>query len=230
MSNVRLLTLFRIVWHDDDLVAQSMLFLLAGFTGVAHSISMLANELAINRDVQQRLYEEIRAVHQTLDGKPITYETMQHMKYLDMVVCEVLRRWPFGGAQDRCASKPYVLENSDGTKVQLNVGDAVWLPMYAVHLDAKYFPDPERFDPERFSDANKDSIVSGSFMPFGLGPRNCIGSRFALMEIKAFFIYVLMKFELGKCRKTMDPIRLLPGAMLMQAKDGYWAEFRPRKC
>lgn len=205
-----------------------MQFLLAGFTGVAHSVSLLINELVCNPDIQQRLYEEIADVHKTTNGKPITYEAMQHMKYLDMVVSELLRRWPLGAAQDRVCTKPYVLEKNDGTKVQINVGDGVWLPIYPLQLDAEYFPDPERFDPERFSDERKSSIVNGAYLPFGIGPRNCIGSRFALMEIKAFFVYFLHKFEVVKCAKTMDPIRLTPGSFINMPIDGYWAEIRPR--
>lgn len=218
------------VWEDDDLVAQSMLFLLAGFSAVAHGISFLVLELTNNPNIQQRLYEEIATVAKTMKDKTITYEAMQQMKYLDMVVSEMLRRWSIGAAQDRYVNKPYVLQNSDGTNVQMNIGDGLWIPNYAIHLDPVYFPDPEKFDPERFSDENKANIVPGTYMPFGTGPRNCIGSRFALMEVKAFFVYLLTSFELVKCAKTMDPIVLMPGTnIMMQPKDGYWSEFRPRQ-
>lgn len=207
-----------------------MLFLLAGFNAVGHGVSMLVLELVNNPDIQQRLYEEIEAVLISMDRKTISYEAMQQMKYLDMVVSELLRRWSLGAVQDRYVNKPYIIENSDGNKVQLNVGDGLWIPNYAIHLDPLYFPDPERFDPDRFSDENKDNIVPGTYMPFGTGPRNCIGSRFALMEIKAFFVYLLQSFELVKCAKTMDPIILMNGmTMMIQPKDGYWAELVPRQ-
>lgn len=71
---------------------------------------------------------------------------------------------------DRRVTKPIVLENSDGTKVLLNVGDGVFIPTYALQMDEKYFPDPEKFDPERFSDANKGNINPGAYLPFGIGP------------------------------------------------------------
>lgn len=207
-----------------------MLFLLAGFNAVGHGVSMLVLELVNNPDIQQRLYEEIQAVLISMDRNTISYEAMQQMKYLDMVVSELLRRWSLGAVQDRYVNKPYIIENSDGNKVQLNVGDGLWIPNYAIHLDPLYFPDPERFDPERFSDENKGNIVPGTYMPFGTGPRNCIGSRFALMEIKAFFVYLLQSFELVKCAKTMDPIILMNGmTMMIQPKDGYWAELVPRQ-
>lgn len=58
---------------------------------------------------------------------------------------------------------------------QLNPGDGLWVPIYAIHHDPQYFKDPETFNPERFSDDNKGDIRPFSFMPFGIGPRNCIG-------------------------------------------------------
>lgn len=174
-------------------------------------------------------YQEIDAVHK-LNAETITYEAMQSMKYLDMVVSEMLRRWSIAVTQERYVNKPYVMENTDGTNVQLNVGDGIWIPNYAIQLDPEYFPDPERFDPERFSDENKTNIVAETYVPFGTGPRNCIGSRFALMEIKAFCVYLLHSFKIEKCSKTMDPIVFKTGMnMMSMPKDGFWAEFRLRR-
>lgn len=60
----------------------------------------------------------------------------------------------------------------------MNPGEQLIIPAYAIHRDEKYFPDPECFDPERFSDENKSKIYPGSYIPFGIGPRNCIGTMF----------------------------------------------------
>lgn len=216
-------------WHDDDFVAQCMIFFLAGFNAVSGGISFMAHELACNPKIQQRLFEEISANKNELIGRPLTYETMQKMKYLDMVVSETLRRWALSPASDRYVNKPYVIEKQDGTKVQLNVGDGIWIPTYALHMDPQYFPNPEKFDPERFSDTNKDSIVSGVYSPFGIGPRNCIGSRFALMEMKALFVYLLLDFTIVKCAKTQDPLVLKKGTNFnMEGENGFWAELKPR--
>lgn len=206
-----------------------MIFILAGFNAVSLSVSFMAHELAMNQDVQQRLHEEIASVAGDLAGKPITYETLQQMKYLDMVVSEVLRRWPIGGVQDRLVSKPYELVKRDGSRVQLNVGDGVWVPINGFHMDPLYFADPERFDPERFNEANREKILPGTYLPFGSGPRNCVGSRFALMEMKALFVYLLRDFSLHQCARTMDPIVLKPGAsVIMEPADGFWLELRSR--
>lgn len=61
---------------------------------------------------------------------------------------------------------------------------AQWLfPVYGFHHDSKYFPNPEKFDPERFSDENKHNIIPGTYLPFGIGPRNCIGKKILFYTI-----------------------------------------------
>ena len=59
-----------------------------------------------------------------------------------------------------------------------------WIPIFAIHRDEKFYPDPEKFGPERFNDENKATLNPSVYLPFGAGPRNCIGSRFALLEGK----------------------------------------------
>lgn len=76
---------------------------------------------------------------------------------------------------DRLCVKPYVIEGDDGLKININVGDVVWIPILGRHRDPDFFPNPMKFDPERFSDENKHNILNTTYIPFGLGPRNCIG-------------------------------------------------------
>jgi len=99
--------------------------------------------------------------------------------------------------------------------------------MYSIHRDPKYYPNPKKFDPERFSDENKDSINSAAYFPFGLGPRNCIGSRFALMESKAIIFYMLSAFRIEKSPKTQDPIKLRSDSFNMKAEKGFWVNLSP---
>lgn len=155
---------------DEDIVAQCTLFLFAGFDTVSTTISFMFHELAVNPDIQHKLYKEIVTIKNELNGKPLNYETIQKMKYLDMVLSESMRRWSTVPVNDRACTKPYVLENADGSKAQLNVGDTVLIPLYALQMDERYFPNAETFDPERFSDENKHLIQPGTYMPFGIGP------------------------------------------------------------
>lgn len=90
---------------------------------------------------------------------------------------ETLRKWPLGVSIERMCGKPYLLEGPNGRKLKLDKGISVWIPIYAIHRDPKYFPDPDNFDPERFNDENKGKIQPSTYLPFGLGPRSCIGEQ-----------------------------------------------------
>lgn len=160
-------------WTDKQIVAQCFLFFLGGFDTSSNLLTTLAYELTANPDIQQRLYEEIKA-SDSRQGKRIDYDTFQKMKYMDQVVTETLRKWPPGAHVDRVCVKDYSFD--DGS-IQLNIkkGTSIFIPIYGIHHDPQYYPDPEKFDPERFNDANKHTIVPGSYIPFGVGPRNCIG-------------------------------------------------------
>lgn len=99
------------------------------------SLCFLCHELALNLNIQERLYEEIQETNEGLDGKPVTFEALQKMKYLDMVVSETLRKWPLAIIMDRQASKQYVLEDYDGTKALIQPNDVVWIPTFGIHRD-----------------------------------------------------------------------------------------------
>jgi cytochrome P450 len=89
---------------------------------------------------------------------------------------------------DRQCTKPFEIPELG---IKLAVGDAVNVPIMGMHYDPEYFPEPERFDPERFSDENKDKIKPFTYLPFGVGPRNCIGKK--TMKFNQYFI--LFKFN-----------------------------------
>lgn len=88
-----------------------------------------------------------------------------------------MRKWGQTVVVDRKPIKPFTIEpiNPDEKPVRLDVENIVLMPMFVIQRDEKYFPNPEKFDPERFNDENKNNIVSGTYFPFGMGPRVCIG-------------------------------------------------------
>lgn len=215
-------------WVDDDIVAQCVLFFFAGFESMSTLLCFMGHELACNQDIQDRLYEEIIEAEQELNGELITYEALQKMKYLDMVVSESLRIWPPNASTDRQVTKTYNLKRNDGTVLQLQPGDRIRIPIFPLHRNAQFWPNPTRFDPERFNDENKQNIQPGTYLPFGIGPRNCLASRFALMVSKAVFYSILKEYRIEKCAKTQDPIELKPQSMNTHAKNGFWVRFRPR--
>lgn len=205
-----------------DIAAQAMIFFFAGFDSVSSVMSFMAYELAVNIVIQNRLRKEIEDTLEECEGI-ITYEALLKMKYMDMVVSETLRKWPSAIAIDRVCTKPYTIEptSSDEKPVHLEQGTVIWLPIYAIHRDPAIYPEPERFDPERFSAENRGYINPYSYIPFGVGPRNCIGNRFASLEIKIVFFHLLTKFEIVPTKKTIIPIQISKKQFNLHGEGGF---------
>lgn len=127
-------------------------------------------------------------------------------------------------ATDRICTKPYTIQpvepNEKPFVVQKN--EVVWIPIFGLHRDARYYPDPEKFDPERFNDENKNKINPYTYLPFGIGPRNCIGSRFALLECKTLFYHLLRNFEIVPIKRTRIPLTLSKSSFNVKAEGGHW--------
>lgn len=141
--------------------------------------------------MQNKLFEEITEVESRLNGKKITYDQLQKMKYLDMVLSESLRKWPPIALTDRMCVKDYVYEE-DGVKFVIKKGMMIAIPSISLHHDEKYFPNSNIFDPERFNEENKRSILKETYLPFGIGPRNCIGE---LSRQRLSIFYILKKLQ-----------------------------------
>jgi cytochrome P450 family 9 len=192
----------QINWVKEDFMAQGAIFFIAGFDTTKNLLQMTSYELAKNKNVQQELIEEVDEVLATLNGKPVTYEALHKMKFLDAVISESLRLWPPSPFTNRSCNKDYNLDLGNGEIVKIKSGEDIYIPIMSIHRDPKYFSDPLTFDPHRFGDDKKDSIIAGSYIPFGYGPRVCIGSRFALMEAKLLIFNILSKFTIEVCDKT----------------------------
>nr|NP_001139635.2 cytochrome P450 3A96 [Equus caballus]CBJ94510.1 cytochrome p450 3A96 [Equus caballus] len=196
---------------DLELVAQSIIFIFAGYEPVSSSLSFLLYLLATHPDVQQKLQEEIDATFPNM--APPTYDALVQMEYLDMVLNESLRLFPVAGRIERTCKKDVELGG-----VFIPKGTVVMVPSFALHRDTELWPQPEEFHPERFSKENKDSINPYIYMPFGNGPRNCIGMRFALMNMKVAVVRVLQNFSFKPCKETQIPLKLVTYGFLQPEK------------
>ncbi|XP_046959632.1 probable cytochrome P450 9f2 isoform X2 [Vanessa cardui] len=218
------------VWSEIDLVAQAVLFFMAGFDTVSTAMSFALHELAANPEIQERLVEEIKN-HDSKSGGKLDFASIQSLKYLDMVTSEVLRLWPPGYGLDRICVKDYNMgkPNCD-TKDDFIVrkGELIIIPTWCFHHDPKLFPDPMKFDPERFSDENKHNIDPAAYMPFGLGPRNCIASRFALCELKVLLYQIMLHTEISPSVKTCLPAKLSTESFNPRLVGGHWLKFKIR--
>lgn len=214
---------------DNEMIAQAFVFFLAGFETVSTTLAFLIHDLVINQDVQQRLYEEIKATNESFNGQHLSYDALQKMRYMDMVVTESLRMRPAAPILDRLCNRDYELDDGQGLKFTIDRGSAVWIPTQGIHMDPKYYPNPEKFDPERFSDENKATIDPMTYLPFGVGPRNCIGSRLALMEIKAIIYYLLLHFSFEANGKTPIPLKLRKGYTIVASETEVFIDLKTRQ-
>ena len=95
----------------------------------------------------------------------------------------------------------------------------VFIPIYPLHHDPNYFPNPMKFNPERFMPENKSKIIPYTFRPFGSGPRNCVGMRFALMNIKTCVVKLLTKYRFCRTESTKTEFDYKKFVVFLMAKD-----------
>ncbi|EGI67148.1 Cytochrome P450 6B3 [Acromyrmex echinatior] len=187
---------------DEFIAAQLFVFFAAGFETSSITMSLAMYELAQNQSIQEKVRKEIKEVLDSTDGV-ILYDNIKKMNYLEKIYQEVLRKYPPVTFLMRQPTKNYTFE---GTKITLRKGQVVIIPNYAIQHDPNIYPDPEVFDPERFSEENVKQRNPMYYLPFGDGPRNCIGKRFATNQTKVGLIKVLMNHKIDVCEMTQIPL------------------------
>ncbi|XP_070180865.1 cytochrome P450 3A24-like isoform X2 [Littorina saxatilis] len=183
----------------EEIVGQGFIVLIAGFDTTANTLHYLVYNLALHQHVQQQLFQEI--VDNLGDADP-TYDNVATLKYLDCVVHETLRLFPPLPLINRRAKERRIIKG-----VTIPAGCGVGIPIYHILRDPEYFEDPETFNPVRFSGENRAKLDPLTVeLPFGYGPRQCIGMRLALLEIKFAVVRVCRRFQFLKCEHTPDKV------------------------
>ncbi|XP_037094375.1 cytochrome P450 3A31-like [Pollicipes pollicipes] len=210
---------------DSSIVAQSVLFFLAGYDTTASLLTFAGYALATSPDIQGAVQREIDEVLAKHDGR-LTYDAVSEMTYLDRVLAETLRLYPTASRLERRCSKDYILP---GTDVLVKRGMIVGMPVFTLHRDPDHYPDPLRFDPDRFLPEEKAKRHPCAYIPFGSGPRNCIAMRFALFEAKVAMIAVLRENSLKPGSSTPPPpLPHDPYAFVLRPKDPLFLKVVPR--
>ena len=188
----------------DEVVANVLLFLAAGYETTSTLLTYVTYCLAMNPEKQDKLRKEITDAFEAA-GNTIRYEDVSSLKYLDAVVSETLRLFPPGMRLGRkCTSDCDVQIDLEGEikTLELREGDVVQFPIYVIHHNPEYYPDPESFEPSRFLPENRHLLTPYTYLPFGAGPRNCIGMRFALLQVKLCLMKSLLSYQFLPSDKT----------------------------
>ena len=214
----------------EEITANAFVFFFGGLDAVSTQLCYIAHEIAVNPDVHVRLQEEIDSVLKNCKGEP-TYNEINNMPYMDAVINEAMRLYPVAALLDRICKNKFELPPSLPGKepVTLEPGTNVWIPVYSIQRDPNNYENPEKFDPERFLGKNKISANATTFIPFGIGPRMCIGNRFALIEMKIIIFHLLSKCNFKVCSKTPIPIKFKKSTFILLPEGGFWIKFQSRK-
>ncbi|CAG8460860.1 27722_t:CDS:2 [Racocetra persica] len=175
----------------NEFIGQVMAILLAGHETTSSALSWVLYFLAKNPDVQDRLRKEVLDVLTDRNHHP-TIDEIEHLKYLECVFKETLRIIPPVPTLIRCTSKDEIM---NGYLVPKNT--PLWIPIYATHHDPLIWGDDvEYFNPSRWLDPEiKSRITSSNFLPFGAGPKNCLGMKMAHLEFKSILSVLIRNFE-----------------------------------
>lgn len=170
------------------------MFFVGGFDSTASALSFLSYYLAKNASVQEKL---IRELDEAFNGIEPNFDDIHSLVYLDACVKESLRLDPTVNRIERKSVSDCKLGN-----IFVPKNTYITIPVKAVHRDPQNYEDPDEFRPERFLPENKHMIKSGTYLPFALGARNCVGMTFAINEIKFCFAKLLMRYKLIQCKET----------------------------
>ena len=185
----------------DEVVAQAFSFIVGGFFTSADILAHCGYELALNAHIERKLYDEI--IGAAVDGD-IPYDQLSQLPYLDAFLSEIMRHH----ASPLPLSRYPVTDcKLSGTDIVVRAGTQIEIPLYAIHHSDEFYESPWKFDPDRFMPENKHQIRPYTFLPFGAGPRNCIGMRFALLVIKLALAHIIRRYRLYRTDDTDVPLQ-----------------------
>lgn len=212
---------------DHILISQIATFLHAGYETTSATMSFTLYELSKNQKIQKKLRNEIKEVLAKNDGK-ICYEFIafpNEMPYLHKVVNESMRLYNSVPVLDRKCTNPEGYSMEPFGKYHVPYGMSIQIPTFAIARDEKYFPEPLKFNPERFSGENVEKTPNCSHMPFGEGPHNCVGERFALIKVKIAVCNVLKSYRVEMTERTPKEIKFDKNALAVRSADELFVDF-----
>lgn len=173
---------------DKQVRDEVMTIFLAGHETTANTLSWTWYLLSQHPEVESKLIDEI---DQVLGDREVTYEDLDKLKYVEMVIWESMRVYPAVWSINREVTEPVEIGGR-----MYKPGDTLMMSQYVMHRNPEYYDEPDRFRPERFEGDLLKRIPQFAYFPFGGGPRVCIGNNFALMEAALLLVTILKRFKL----------------------------------
>ena len=186
---------------DEQLRNELLIMIGAGQETTSHNLTWTFYLLSQHPEIEARLVQELDEV---LQGRPPTIQDLKNLKLPEQIIKESLRLYP--PAWVLMSRK--ALEDDEICGYHVPAGTAVMILPYVVHRDPRWWVNPERFDPDRFANGRRQDQHRFAYIPFGGGPRKCIGNTFALVEAQLILAAVYQRFT-------------------MQVKPGYQVEMDP---
>lgn len=197
------------------MVAQVMIFFAAGFETSSSATSYTLHQLAFHQEEQKKIQDEIDQVLAKYHNK-MSYDSINEMTRLRMAFKEGLRMFPSLGTLHRVCAQKYTIPELG---ITIDPGVRIIIPVQAIQNDEKYFKNPAEFRPERFED-NSNTQDKYSYLPFGEGPRMCIGARLGEMQSLAGLAALLSKFTIEPGPSTKQKLEVNPTSNIVQSIKG----------
>jgi cytochrome P450 len=201
---------------DELVLSESMQLLVAGHETSSNALSWLLYLLSSRPDCLERMRQEFNTV---LDGAPLSYDDVPRLEYASQVIQEALRLYPPFWMIDRMA-----IADDRAGDLAIPRGSTVIVFVYGAHHAPRFWQAPERFDPERFTKANEKLQTPFTYLPFGGGPRGCIGGNYAMLQILMILSTLLGRYDFQLTPGQMIEARPM---VILRPKHGIRMTFTP---
>ncbi|XP_019625332.1 PREDICTED: cytochrome P450 3A8-like [Branchiostoma belcheri] len=197
----------------DDVVANGFLFFVAGYETTASTMAFVLYNFALNQEEQKKARKEIKKIME--DRDLVDYEAVHEMSYLEMCCMETLRMYPPVADIGRIVDEEVKIQWLTIPKDMF-----VMVQVLAIHYDPERWPEPMKFIPERFTKEAREKRDPYDWLPFGAGPRTCIGMRLAMMELKVGVAKILMEYHITTAPDTDIPLKMKKGNQFPTPENG----------
>ncbi|KAM8713421.1 hypothetical protein ACLKA7_013698 [Drosophila subpalustris] len=177
---------------QHELAAHAFVFLKAGYEQTANTLSFVLYELALNTDIQSQVRQEVKQAMEKHQNH-LSYECIQSLTLMGHVILETLRMHPITPYIMRRVIENYAVP--DHLKYTLFKELFLIIPTHAIHNDPEYYPEPERFKPDRWGSPRDSLKEQSTWFGFGAGVRNCIGMQFAQLQLRLALALLIVEFE-----------------------------------